>query len=61
MLTAMIGELPCSNIRAHSPAFAAMQIRGSMAHVPQKAWIFNASLSDNITFGLPYEEEKVRC
>ncbi|CAG8548825.1 3767_t:CDS:10, partial [Scutellospora calospora] len=28
---------------------------GYVAYVPQSAWIMNATLRDNITFGLPYE------
>lgn len=30
--------------------------RGSVAYVAQAAWIFNASLQDNILFGKPYDE-----
>ncbi|KAI8911120.1 P-loop containing nucleoside triphosphate hydrolase protein [Gorgonomyces haynaldii] len=30
-------------------------VRGSMAYVPQTAWIMNASVRDNITFGRPYD------
>lgn len=31
---------------------------GSVAYVPQSAWIMNATLRDNITFGREYDEEK---
>ncbi|KII85519.1 hypothetical protein PLICRDRAFT_319144 [Plicaturopsis crispa FD-325 SS-3] len=33
---------------------------GSVAYVPQNPWIRNASLRDNVTFGLPDDEEKFR-
>lgn len=32
--------------------------QGSVAYVPQQAWIQNATLRDNILFGRPYEKEK---
>ncbi|XP_030629091.1 canalicular multispecific organic anion transporter 2 [Chanos chanos] len=35
--------------------------RGSVAYVPQQAWIQNATLRDNILFGKPYDERKYRC
>ena len=31
---------------------------GSVAYVPQQAWVRNATLRDNILFGKPYEEAK---
>ena len=33
-------------------------IGGSVAYVPQQAWIFNASLKDNIIFGSEYYSER---
>uniref|UniRef100_A0A3B5LYX7 ATP-binding cassette, sub-family C (CFTR/MRP), member 2 n=1 Tax=Xiphophorus couchianus TaxID=32473 RepID=A0A3B5LYX7_9TELE len=33
-------------------------INGSLAFVPQQAWIQNATLRDNILFGSPYEEQR---
>ena len=33
----------------------ARSISGSVAYVPQTSWIFNGTIRDNITFGLPYE------
>lgn len=35
-----------------------MMTRGSMSYVPQKAWIFNATLRDNILFGSQYEHQR---
>ena len=34
--------------------------QGSLAYVPQQAWIQNAKLRENITFGKPYLSEKYR-
>lgn len=31
-------------------------LQGSVAYVPQQAWIFNATVRENITFGLPFDE-----
>lgn len=33
-------------------------IHGKVAYVPQQAWIFNASLRENVLFGRPYNEER---
>ncbi|KAM8876676.1 ATP-binding cassette sub-family C member 3 isoform 1-T1 [Synchiropus picturatus] len=38
-----------------------VSVRGSVAYVPQQAWIQNATLRDNILFGKPYNEQKYRC
>ena len=51
MLSAMLGELPC--ISGHPDA---ARIYGSIAYVPQESWVFNATLRENILFGLPYDE-----
>jgi ABC-type multidrug transport system fused ATPase/permease subunit len=34
---------------------------GSVAYVPQQAWIYNATVKDNILFGLPLDEEKYQA
>lgn len=34
-----------------------MDISGTMAYVPQTAWIFNATLKENILFGRDYNEK----
>lgn len=31
---------------------------GNFAYVAQQAWILNATLRDNILFGMDYEEER---
>lgn len=35
--------------------------QGSVAYVPQQAWIQNATLRDNILFGRPFNEQKYYC
>lgn len=35
-----------------------MTVRGSIAYVSQTAWIQNASIKDNILFGLPFDPER---
>ncbi|KAM9848054.1 ATP-binding cassette sub-family C member 2 [Aulostomus maculatus] len=37
-----------------------INIQGSLAFVPQQAWIQNATLRDNILFGSPYETKKFK-
>ena len=36
----------------------AVQLNGRVAYVPQAAFIYNATIRDNILFGMPYEEER---
>lgn len=42
-------------------SFSATPLQGSVAYVPQQAWIQNATLRDNILFGQPYNEQKYCC
>ncbi|AWP14018.1 putative canalicular multispecific organic anion transporter 1 isoform 3 [Scophthalmus maximus] len=37
-----------------------INIQGSLAFVPQQAWIQNATLRDNILFGSPHEDKKLQ-
>ncbi|XP_053165769.1 ATP-binding cassette sub-family C member 2 isoform X2 [Hemicordylus capensis] len=48
LVSAMLGEM--ENVKGH------INIQGSVAYVPQQAWIQNATLKDNILFGLPLDE-----
>ena len=32
--------------------------QGSVAHIPQEAWIFHDTLRENVLFGLPYDPNK---
>jgi ATP-binding cassette subfamily C (CFTR/MRP) protein 1 len=56
LLNVMLNELTCLNGTKHSTA--AVEIKGSVAYVPQESWIFNNTLRENILFGLPYDAEK---
>ncbi|KAJ7325076.1 hypothetical protein JRQ81_018096 [Phrynocephalus forsythii] len=50
LVSAMLGEM--ENIKGH------INIQGSLAYVPQQAWIQNATLKDNILFGSPLDEAR---
>ncbi|EXC25625.1 ABC transporter C family member 2 [Morus notabilis] len=47
LISAMLGELP-------SVGDSSVDIRGTVAYVPQVSWIFNATVRDNILFGSPF-------
>nr|QIT08318.1 putative ABC transporter C family member 2-like protein [Siraitia grosvenorii] len=51
LISAMLGELP-------PVADASVVIRGTVAYVPQVAWIFNATVRDNILFGSAFESAR---
>uniref|UniRef100_A0A8C9LB07 Uncharacterized protein n=1 Tax=Pavo cristatus TaxID=9049 RepID=A0A8C9LB07_PAVCR len=50
LISAMLGEM--ENIKGH------INIQGSLAYVPQQAWIQNATLKDNILFGSELDEAR---
>ncbi|CAG7833091.1 unnamed protein product [Allacma fusca] len=50
LLASMLGELEKSSGRVNT--------RGTIAYVPQQAWIQNVTLRDNILFGRPFEPAK---
>ncbi|XP_023265173.1 canalicular multispecific organic anion transporter 1 [Seriola lalandi dorsalis] len=52
LMSALLGEM-------HSTK-GFINIRGSLAFVPQQAWIQNATLRDNILFGSPHEERRLQ-
>ncbi|XP_072523441.1 ATP-binding cassette sub-family C member 3 isoform X2 [Salminus brasiliensis] len=67
-LLAVVGHVGCGKSSLVSALLGEMEkleghisIRGSVAYVPQQAWIQNATLRDNILFGRPYVEQKYRC
>jgi ABC-type multidrug transport system fused ATPase/permease subunit len=33
-------------------------VDGQLCYVPQQAWILNATLRENILFGIPFDKEK---
>ncbi len=55
LLSAVIGEM--EKEQSSGPG-SAVTLRGRVAYVPQVAFIKNATLRDNITFGLPFERER---
>ncbi|XP_036428801.1 canalicular multispecific organic anion transporter 2 isoform X2 [Colossoma macropomum] len=66
-LLAVVGHVGCGKSSLVSALLGEMEkqeghisIRGSVAYVPQQAWIQNATLRDNILFGKPYVEQKYR-
>ncbi|XP_061912298.1 ATP-binding cassette sub-family C member 3 isoform X1 [Entelurus aequoreus] len=67
-LLAVVGHVGCGKSSLISALLGEMEklegevsIRGSVAYVPQQAWIQNATLRDNILFGRPYKEQKYCC
>nr|XP_057915142.1 canalicular multispecific organic anion transporter 1 isoform X1 [Doryrhamphus excisus]XP_057915143.1 canalicular multispecific organic anion transporter 1 isoform X1 [Doryrhamphus excisus] len=52
LMSAILGEM-------HSTK-GFINIQGSLAFVPQQAWIQNATLRDNIMFGSPHEEKRLQ-
>ncbi|XP_059180053.1 ATP-binding cassette sub-family C member 3 isoform X2 [Centropristis striata] len=67
-LLAVVGHVGCGKSSLISALLGEVEklegevsIRGSVAYVPQQAWIQNATLRDNILFGKPYNEQKYRC
>ncbi|XP_053366957.1 ATP-binding cassette sub-family C member 3 isoform X3 [Clarias gariepinus] len=64
---AVVGHVGCGKTSLVSALLGEMEkqdgqisIKGSVAYVPQQAWIQNATLRENILFGRPYVEEKYR-
>uniref|UniRef100_H3AES0 ABC-type glutathione-S-conjugate transporter n=1 Tax=Latimeria chalumnae TaxID=7897 RepID=H3AES0_LATCH len=64
-LVAVVGHVGCGKSSLVSALLGEVEklegkvsIRGSVAYVPQQAWIQNATLKDNILFGQPFNEEK---
>ncbi|XP_036936900.1 canalicular multispecific organic anion transporter 2 isoform X2 [Acanthopagrus latus] len=64
-LLAVVGHVGCGKSSLISALLGEMEklegdvsVRGSVAYVPQQAWIQNATLRDNILFGKPYNAQK---
>lgn len=67
-LLAVVGHVGCGKSSLLSALLGEVEklegevsIRGSVAYVPQQAWIQNSTLRDNILFGKPYNEQQYRC
>ncbi|XP_014824510.1 PREDICTED: canalicular multispecific organic anion transporter 2 [Poecilia mexicana] len=66
-LVAVVGHVGCGKSSLISALLGDMEkvegevsVRGSVAYVPQQAWIQNATLRDNILFGKSFNESKYR-
>ena len=46
----LLGEL--------KPLDGCLEVEGRISYAPQEAWIFSATLRENILFGKPYDSEK---
>ena len=54
-----VNQLRKKSLPNRSPTICFISLlQGAVAYVPQEAWIQNATLRDNILFGLPLSEEK---
>uniref|UniRef100_A0A8D0EF95 ABC-type glutathione-S-conjugate transporter n=1 Tax=Salvator merianae TaxID=96440 RepID=A0A8D0EF95_SALMN len=67
-LVAVVGHVGCGKSSLVSALLGEMEklhgevaVKGSVAYVPQQAWIQNATLKDNILFGRPYNEQKYQA
>ena len=54
LLNAILNNLDILN----NPDFKKIKINGSVAYVPQKAWILNDTIKNNILFKHPFNSEK---
>ena len=50
LLNGLLGELILKE--------GSVRVHGSVAYCDQRAWILNATIKDNILFGVPYEKER---
>eukprot|EP01127_Copromyxa_protea_P010837 TRINITY_DN2685_c0_g1_i1.p1 TRINITY_DN2685_c0_g1~~TRINITY_DN2685_c0_g1_i1.p1 ORF type:complete len:1499 (+),score=394.02 TRINITY_DN2685_c0_g1_i1:18-4514(+) len=52
LLSALLGEMKKTQ--------GTVNVKGSVAYVPQQAWLMNATLKNNILFGLPLDEKRYK-
>lgn len=52
LIQAILGELP--------PDTGSVKLQGSLSYASQEPWLFNASIRDNILFGLPMDKHRYR-
>ncbi|XP_072502792.1 ATP-binding cassette sub-family C member 3 isoform X1 [Notamacropus eugenii] len=64
-LVAVVGPVGCGKTSLISALLGEMEklegkvsVKGSVAYVPQQAWIQNATLQDNILFGQPMDQKR---
>ena len=53
LLSAFLGEMPKNK--------GSVEIRGSVAYVPQQPWIQNATVKNNILFGRPFDSKRFKA
>ncbi|XP_020828220.1 ATP-binding cassette sub-family C member 3 [Phascolarctos cinereus] len=66
-LVAVVGPVGCGKTSLISALLGEMEklegkvaVKGSVAYVPQQAWIQNATLQDNVLFGQPMDQKRYR-
>ncbi|XP_023241669.1 multidrug resistance-associated protein 4-like [Centruroides sculpturatus] len=52
LLMSVLGEIPIT--------FGEVSVKGKISYASQEAWVFNATIRENILFGEKYQEEKYR-
>ncbi|NXO19201.1 MRP1 protein, partial [Oriolus oriolus] len=67
-LVAVVGQVGCGKSSLLSALLGEMDkkegyvvVKGSVAYVPQQAWVQNATLEDNILFGREMSESRYKC
>ncbi|KAM9598625.1 multidrug resistance-associated protein 1 isoform 4-T9 [Morphnus guianensis] len=67
-LVAVVGQVGCGKSSLLSALLGEMDkkegyvvVKGSVAYVPQQAWVQNATLEDNILFGREMNESRYKC
>ncbi|XP_075623992.1 multidrug resistance-associated protein 1 isoform X2 [Balearica regulorum gibbericeps] len=67
-LVAVVGQVGCGKSSLLSALLGEMDkkdgyvvVKGSVAYVPQQAWVQNATLEDNIIFGKEMNESRYKC
>ncbi|XP_067162181.1 multidrug resistance-associated protein 1 isoform X3 [Apteryx mantelli] len=67
-LIAVVGQVGCGKSSLLSALLGEMDkkegcvvVKGSVAYVPQQAWVQNATLEDNIIFGREKNESRYKC
>ena len=53
----MLGDIPLMKMNDQIKKSMPVKINGSISYVPQQAWIFNATVKENILFGLKFDSD----
>ncbi|XP_046746122.1 probable multidrug resistance-associated protein lethal(2)03659 isoform X4 [Diprion similis] len=54
LLSVLLGELPLSETKE----FGDVEVKGGLSYAGQDAWVFGATVRQNIIFGQPYERQR---